>query len=382
MSDNRPKRVLILTASVGAGHNQAAKAVVAAMGAACPDVLVETIDSLTLVPRTFRAYYSGGYTLAVTKFPSLYGVGFWCNDRPQRPGRGLVERFRLWNERQSLRRLARRLIDDPPDLIVNTHFLAAPLVARLVAQGRLNVPQMVVVTDIRVHRFWHSEGVERWFVPADESAATLRRWGIAPGSITVSGIPVHPKWTAPLDRAAVLRDWSLPADRPVVLLSGGTEFVCGPVVRIARRIAEACPRAFLVVLAGRNKKLLGRLSALPRAGRDILPVAFTDRVHELVDAAALMVTKAGGLSTAECIARGTPMVLLPPVPGQEAGNAEFFARHGAAVLARRNRHVPDLVASVLGAPAELERMSAAARALYRPGARTVAEAVRDRLLPA
>lgn len=373
------KRLLILTASIGAGHNQAAKAVAAGLAEAAPDVQVETVDILNYTGRIFRAWYAGGYAVAVTKLPWLYGLGFWLQDRPDYAARSLRERLRLWNERTEMRALQRRLFDNPPDLVLSTHFLAAPMIAHMAAAGKLDVPQAVVVTDICMHRFWYSEGVEQWFSPAEETVERLRRWGVDPARIIASGMPVHPKWTAPLDRARILAEWNLPADRPIVLLSGGTEFVCGPVVRFAREIIAACPRAYVVVLAGRNKPLMGSLSALPETGRDLMPVAFTDRVHELVHVAALMVTKPGGLSTAECIAKGTPMVLLPAVPGQESGNGRFFVRQGAAVMARKVREVPSLVAAVLDAPADRDRMSAAAATLFRPGTATIADWVKRRL---
>ena len=373
---SRP-RVLIVSASVGAGHSQAARAIADSLRTDIPQAPVEVVDVLAFAPWAFRAYYAGGYSLAVSKFPRVYGAGYWLNDRPQRAGRGPAEHFRLWHERQHLRRFARYVSQAPPDLVLHTHFLAAPLLGRMRRLGQLQVPQMVVVTDIRVHRFWHSEQVARWFVPADESAETLRRWGIGPDRITVSGIPIHPKWTAPLHRERVLAEWSLPADRPIVLLGGGVDFTCGPIVKTARRIVADCDDVFLAVLAGRNKKLLAQLSRLPEAGQRLVGISFTDRVQELVEVCSLMVTKAGGLSTAECLAKATPMVLLPPVPGQEAGNAAHFARQGAAVVARDARDVADQVSRLLRDPDELDRMAENARRLYRPATKTIAAAIRE-----
>ena len=368
-------RILIASASVGAGHNQAAGAVAAALRARMPAARVEVVDVLQFSPWAFRAYYAGGYSLSVTKFPRCYGLGFWMTDRPQGPQRGPGECSRLWHERLHLRRFARYVCESRPDLVIHTHFLASPLLGRMIRQGELWTRQLVVVTDIRMHRYWYSEDVDHWFAPAQPVADHLRQWGIDPRRITVSGMPIHPKWTAPLDRDTVLNDWRLPADRPIVLLCGGTEFTCGPVVKIARQILARCPKAFLAVLAGRNKKLLAKLGRLPQAGQDLMPVAFTDRIHELVEVATMMVTKAGGLSTAECLAKGAPMVLLPPVPGQESGNAAYFARQGAAVVAANPADVVEQVARLLKNPVELSGMADKARRLYRPATETIVAAV-------
>jgi len=372
-------RILIASASVGAGHNQAAKAIAETLRLSMPQAHVEVVDTLMFAPWCFRAYYAGGYEFLVTKLPRLYGWGFRMNDRPQGPRRGMREYVRLFDERLYLRRFARHVRQTAPDLIINTHFLPPPVVATMIRRGQYTGPQVTVVTDVLVHRFWLSENVEHWFVPADSTAERLSVWGIEPNRITVSGIPIQPKWAEPLDRQKILAEWNLPADRPVVLLSGGTEFTCGPIVQIARAIVRQSDNAFVAVLAGRNKALLGRLAQVPEAGRDIVGIPFTDRAHELVAACSLMATKAGGLSTAECLAKGTPMVLLKPVPGQEAGNGEHFARHGAAVIARNDSEVADLVASLLADRDKLAKMSDAASNLYRPGAQTIVDTVRKML---
>ena len=368
-------KILIVTASVGAGHNAAARAIAAGLDAAGRRD-VDCLDVLEFAPWWFRAYYAGGFALTMSTFPRLYGLGFHLSDRPQTARRGLRERVRLWRERAALGGLRRRLCEMRPDLIVHTHFLAPPVVADLNRRGLLAARQVVVVTDVRVHRFWYAEGIERWFVPAAPAAAALARWGVDAERVTVSGIPIHPKWTAPLDRRKILDEWNLPPDRPVVLIFGGAEFTCGPVVRIARGVAAACPDACAVVLAGRNKKLLARLSALPEAAdRRLVGVAFTDRVHELVEVCSLMVTKPGGITTAECLAKATPMVLTDPIPGHEAGNAAYFHEAGAAVIARGADAIVSQVRRLLADQGTLAEMGENARRLYRPATETIAAAV-------
>ena len=117
---SRRPRVMVVTASVGAGHNSAARAIVAVLTARAPQVDVEYVDVLTQAPWAFRAYYAGVYALAVTRAPWAYGLGYAMTNRPHRPGRGLMERRRLWTERWALKRFAARLLDDPPTATVPT----------------------------------------------------------------------------------------------------------------------------------------------------------------------------------------------------------------------------------------------------------------------
>ena len=369
-----PERVILVSSSVGAGHNQAAAAIMAALRRADPSASVEFVDALRFVPAWHRLPYAGGYSLAVTRFRRLYGLGYRLMNRPSGPRRRWHERARLWLEWHALKRLRRFVLARRPALVMATHYLAMPAVGRLVRQGTPGVRLWAVVTDNEAHRFWYSEGVERWFVANERVVGELGRWGVEPGRVTVSGIPVHPKWTEPLDRRGICRDWNLPADVPIVLLSGGAFFTVGPVAEMARAILSNCD-AHVVVLAGSNKRLLAQLASLPEAGTRLTPVSFTDRVHELAEVACLMVTKAGGLTTTECTAKGVAMVLTPPVPGQEAANARWLARHGAAVVTRSPEEVPRRVAELLASPERLGSLQAAARRLYRPAARTIAEEI-------
>ncbi len=377
VSDSSPqpvrRRILLVTASIGAGHNSAARALASQLRQRRDDVDVEILDILDPVGWLFRLYYAGGYKFCMSHLPWGYGLGFHLSDRPDRAGRSLLEWPRLWWERLLLRPVARAICQARPDLIVNTHYVQGPVLARLIDKGDLTCRQVHVVTDVAMHRWWYARNVAHWFVPQQATARRLERWAIGPDRYTVSGIPIDPKWDKPLDRQAVRADWNLPADRPVVLISGGTEFVVGPIARIAEDLARRCPQAYLVVLAGRNKKLLARLTCLAETREQIRAFGYTDRINELVAAADLMITKPGGLITAECLAKATPMLLIDPVPGQEGGNAKFFAARGAARIARGRRRIVAAAAGLLDDPDQLADMAAAARSLHRPGRQIITD---------
>jgi processive 1,2-diacylglycerol beta-glucosyltransferase len=333
---------------------------------------------MQLVPGWFRMYYAGGFKLMMTRLGWLYRFGFWLYNRPQRSDRSLSEKLRLWHERRMLGRLKEIVLEKKPHLVVHSHFMSPPAIARWIGQG-LPLRQVAMVTDVEVHRWWYSENVSRWFVPNEHSAKQFGLWGIAPENVTVSGIPIRPKWQTTLDRQSILREWNLPADKKIVLLCGGAEFTAGPVVKATRWIVEACPQACVVVLAGRNKELLAELTKLNLPADRCRPTGFTDRMPELAEVASLMVTKAGGITTAECLSKGLPMVFLRPVPGQEGGNARYFERQGAAVI---TRSVPDIVSAVrslLENPARLEELSQNAGKLYRPATDIICRSLTEML---
>ena len=374
MTEPATRRLLMVTASIGAGHNSVTRALRGELEGH-PRLKLDVLDIMDHVPRWFRAYYAGGFFLGMAHLPRLYGLSYRLSNRPKGPDRRSSERVRLAWESWAGQGFVRKVIDLQPELVVCMHFLPAPMLARAVGQGRLDARLAVVATDVELHRLWYCQGVAQWFVPQEYTAGRVAQWGVSPDRVTVSGIPIQRKWDQPADRQTVLRQWNLPADRAVVLLAGGTDYTVGPIIRIARQLAGRCPDAYVVVLTGRNKALQARLASLEQTPGRVLPIPFTDRVNELVDVAALMVTKPGGITTAECLARGTPMVLSNPVPGHEGGNAEFLAREGAALIARGADRIVQAACGLLHDSAALEAMSRRARALYRPGRQTVAEGI-------
>ena len=170
------------------------------------------------------------------------------------------------------------------------------------------------------------------------------------------------------------QEWGLPADLPLILLSGGVNFTVGRIDELAVAMCRRLRRAVIMVLAGRNEKLLARLAARPEAAGPharLRAIGFTDRVHELAQVARLAVTKPGGVTVAEALTKGLPMVLMKPVPGQEAFNARKLCHEAAAVQAGSSEEVISLVAELLAAPLALKRLADNARRLSRPATETI-----------
>ncbi|NQU76904.1 MAG: hypothetical protein HQ546_11385 [Planctomycetes bacterium] len=373
IKNTRP-RVIFASAGVGAGHNQVAEALLTALNQLDPSVPAERIDMLTLANPLFRLCYAGGYVLMMQRLPSLYGLGYRLTDRPSGPGRTPSERCRLWTERLAVRRYTRWLHARRPALVVNTHFLSALVIGQMIACGVQDLRQMSVVTDYHMHRYWCSEHIDCFFVPDESGRDRLVDFGIPTGRIELTGIPVHPKWSAPLTERVVRTQWNLPDDMPLVVVGGGANFTVGRIDRLAPALCRRLPNAVVAVLVGRNKKLAGRLSAEPEAQGDrprLRAIGFTDRLHELIHVADVFVTKSGAVTVCEGLTKGTAFVLLKAVPGQEAFNAGMLCANGAAVQTHSEQEVVDQVARLLGCPSELARLRANARRLARPATEAV-----------
>jgi processive 1,2-diacylglycerol beta-glucosyltransferase len=356
------KRILILSASAGAGHLRAAEAVARAVALEEPRAETRHLDVLTLAGKAFRDAYSQFYLKLVERAPALWGFLYDRLDRPpRRVPAGLRSALHRWNTRK----LVTEVRGFAPDAIVSTHFLPADVLGRERRKGRLAAPLGVVITDADVHRLWVHRGVDRYFVARDEAGALLGRLGYGAEQVQVTGIPIDPRFAEAGDRVALRRKHGLPPEGAVVLLLGGG-FGVGPVRQIALALEQAQRPSLVVVVAGRNEALRRSLAA--HAGPRTRVLGFTTEMHEWMAAADLLVTKPGGLTTAEALARGLPMVLVNPIPGQEERNADALLESGAAVKANTPETLAWKVDSVLGSAERMAALRAAAIRAARPRA--------------
>src|SRR5262245_55230861 len=148
-----PPQILILSASVGAGHMRAAQAVELALREIAPDAVVRNVDVLTLTNSVFRKLYGQAYLELVNQAPHVLGYVYDMLDKPRRPN-SRRDRMRLLVEKINLAKLRNLLESESWDVIVNTHFLPAEIIAQLKRRKKITAPQIVVTTDFETHRLW------------------------------------------------------------------------------------------------------------------------------------------------------------------------------------------------------------------------------------
>jgi processive 1,2-diacylglycerol beta-glucosyltransferase len=361
-------RVLLLSASSGAGHVRAAQALEKAF-AERGDCVVEHIDTIQYVSKLFQRVYDKAYISMVRRAPELMGVLYERTDQPwHRP------RQRLAMDRLNTGPMIRLLKRVQPDLCIATHFLAAEIVAWLIAKKKLRAHNAIVVTDYDVHAMWLCRTVERYYVAIDEAAEYLERIGVPREILRVTGIPVDPLFAKPLDRAEARRALGLDPAATVILISAGG-YGIGPVEQLVNGLLDLQKPWQIVAIAGKAEKARKRLEEISRhAGKlasgafRLVPIGFTTDMDKYMAAADLLVGKAGGLTTSEALARVLPMALIEPIPGQEERNADHLLEAGAAIRCNNLPAAPWKIAKLLDEPTRLARMRDAARAMGKPGA--------------
>jgi processive 1,2-diacylglycerol beta-glucosyltransferase len=363
-----PPRILVLSASVGAGHLRAAEAVELALRQTVPDATVRNIDVLEMTNRLFRRLYGKFYLDLVNLAPHALGYFYDLMDQPSRSGRNRGDRLRLAVEKLNLKLFMKLLRAEPWDLVINTHFLPAEIIASLRKRGELSLPQVTATTDFDTHRLWVNPPCERYFTATEEGAIYLRHWGVPAETIFVTGIPIHPVFSVPKDRAACLQKHGLSEEFPVVLqLSGG--FGVGPIQKLFAALLQVQKPVQLVTITGRNEALREQLSALaPPPRHRVKVLGFTREIDELMQVADLVVTKPGGLTTSEVLARQAVMVIVNPIPGQESRNSDYLLENGAAIKVNNTATLPFKINRLLDQPEHLARLRENVRRIAHPQA--------------
>jgi processive 1,2-diacylglycerol beta-glucosyltransferase len=361
-------RILVLSASVGAGHVRAAEAVELALKQTVPGAVVRNIDVLTMTNRLFRRVYGRFYLDLVNQAPHVLGYFYDMLDRPSRSGKNRSDRMRLMLEKLNLGTFLKFLQAEPWDLAICTHFLPAEIIAHLKKNELLDLPQTTVTTDFETHRLWVNQPCERYFTATPEGSQYLQHWSVPASDTVATGIPIHPVFSEPKERKTCLAKHGLADDRPVILqLAGG--FGVGPIEKIYHALLSVDRPIHLVTIAGKNEKLRERLSKLPKPARHKVKVmGFTKEIDELMQAADLVVSKPGGLTTSETLARGAAMVIVNPIPGQETRNSDFLLENGAAIKANNLGTLGWKVDELLRDTARLNQMRANVRRIARPRA--------------
>jgi processive 1,2-diacylglycerol beta-glucosyltransferase len=368
-------RVLVLSASAGAGHLRAAEAIEKAILIRGLASDVQHLDVLKYTNKAFRHLYSKAYIDLVNNAPEVLG---WLYDHLNHPAKN--DPIRLAFDRLNANPFVRYLHRFRPDIAVCTHFLPSGIVSSLKGEGKVKVMNTVVVTDFDVHAMWLCRHVEQYFVALEETKVHLKALGVPDSLVTISGIPIDAVFAEPKDKLAMRRKHELDPDQFTILVSAGG-FGVGPVGHLMEALARLAHPARVVTVCGRNAALRTELAEkvkklAKRSAVSFTLLGFTTEMDELIAAADLFVGKPGGLTTSEVLSKGLPMVVINPIPGQEERNSDHLLEHGAAI---RSNNLPALaykIDTLIDTPMKLARMGENARTLGKPHA---ASAVVERL---
>jgi len=247
-----------------------------------------------------------------------------------------------------------------PDAVVCTQAYPLGLICQMKKRCGYHFPVFGVVTDFRVHRFWANGNGVTYIVPDSNGAKKLISLGIRREHIRDYGIPVAQEFAAHSPHAPAKHG------RPRVLVMGGSRGM-GPGYGTIKALDHS-PEDFTIdIVTGTNRALGNRLAANRHDFRHPIRLrGLVKHMAPLMHRAQLLIGKAGGLTCAEAMSAGLPLLIVHPLPGQEWGNTEEMVAHGAALHIPHDRDVPAIVTMLLENPEIRVMMRQRAIALANP----------------
>ncbi len=317
------KRILILTAGFGEGHNSAARGVRAGLARVAPKVEVELRD---LFPETFGAFNEivrRTYLALINRWPRSWGYVYNWLDRKK----DFDKRFQRF---RGLKKNLGRLLDRfQPDVVVST-FPPYPYLLQQILGSERRCKNVTVVTDsITVNAIWYRSPADYLVVANEQSAAVVRNGGVPAEKIKVFGFPVSPRF------ADFTKDRQSPGEvkpRVLYVINAGTRRA----LALVRKLLEL--DIHLTVTVGRDEKLRRAVEAA--AGDHKIDVfGWTEEMPRLLCESHLLIGKAGGATVQETIAAGCPMIVNHIVSGQEEGNARLIVETNSGAIALSNDEI-------------------------------------------
>lgn len=366
-------KVIIISAPIGSGHVRAGQAVGAALQSIDPATNVVYANVFDFFPSFIGNSVLNAYLKILATFPQAYGMAYgWGNtSRLALIGRKIISRFLAKQMLTYIKSLE-------PDIVVCTHATPAGLVADLLRQGELTSPGVAIVTDFVVHRLWIYPEITHYCVANQELRQELIANGIPLQCSTASGIPVAAGFS--LSNPIVkVKELGLGCDLPTIMIMGGGAGLL-PMEDIIRALNSLEQRIQIVAICGSNKKMSNCLSEMANSIKHQLIVyGFVENIAELMAVSDLLVTKPGGLTSAEAMCCGLPLIIYRPIPGQEEENAKRLIKQGCALRANTPAALTAIVDMLLTERGRLAQMRQNSLTIARPDAAEAAARVIHRL---
>ncbi|MDP8299540.1 MAG: glycosyltransferase [Candidatus Tantalella remota] len=358
------KKALIFYISRLSGHYQAASAVEKGLLSIDPDIEIEKVNALGYTNPILGEIINKAYLEVIKHKPELWGNIY---DNPDVMKKTAKARDALHKFNMSK---VRKLIDSKtPDVIVCTQAFPCGLVADYKRSCGKDTMLVGILTDHAPHSYWLYDEVDYYITPSKETAGVLEKKGVPPQKIKAFGIPVDPKYSEGHSVSNTKEDLGFDGDRPVLLVMGGSQGL---------GVMEETVRSFfcderhgyqILVVAGSNKKLYSRLKKMEskNGSRHMRVLSHVDNIDELMEAADLIITKAGGMTTAEALVKKLPMLIIKPIPGHEQMNTDYLVSEGAAIEVTDHREIHEIVNSLFDDGDKIETMRRKCEEIARPG---------------
>ena len=374
------KKVLIMSASTGGGHNRAARAIEEELIKKTVNgepIECKIIDSLKLVNTTMDKIISRGYEKSAIYTPNAYGRVYRLSES------GLVSKNEFKDNMITTfmaKKFRKLLLDEKPDVIIGTH--PFPMIAlstlkkqcshhaisntvfhsslndKFVSYFNINqFPTLIsVLTDYTTHSTWIQNELDYYIVGHEYVKELLISEGVDSNKIKPLGIPVEKSFLQHRNRELVLSELGFDSSKLTVLLMGGS-FGAGNIKETLEELININRDFQILVITGKNESLKEKLDKklkLHNLDKKVKVLGFTNKMNDILASIDVLVTKPGGLTTTEALLKDVPMIVPYYIPGQEEENLDFLCNCGSALRTTKKYSLSVLLKVLIDDSSRLE----------------------------
>ena len=350
-------KVLILSCNTGQGHNTAGKAIQTEfhrLGVEC-----EMMDALSFGPAPASRIISGIHSKGAMHLPAIYGFGVSTAKRLDKISRKHSVCY-VANTTYATA-LYEYITKNGFDVIVNPHVFPSEAITRIRRKHDPTFRTYFIATDYCYPPFLSDTDLDVYFIPHSSLSYQFVEAGLNEASLAPCGIPVAETFTTNADRTEARRALGLPeAGNALLVMTGSMGY--GNTEDLVEELLKRIPTdTWVMVMGGNNEKLKGTLRRKYKGDQRLFVIDYTTEVSLYMDAANVLFTKPGGLSSTEAAVKGIPTIHTRPIPGWEEENIAFFGKTGMSLYGANHEDLVTHALYLLANPWACEEMVAAQR---------------------
>lgn len=317
-------KILILTISTGQGHNQTSKAIADYFNEKKHETVV--LDVYKYISPFLSDSVEKGYLVSTSRIPRIYGKIYRMLEKQDEKEKKRTL-YKLFNGVLGIK-FQKYLQEYKPDIIISTHVFTALMLSGI-EEKLPDVRTVGIITDFTLHPFWGDTDLDYYVTPSHMLSHLCIKRGIDPEKILPFGIPIDKKFATSVSKKEARAALEIEDCDTILVMMGSMGF--GNIANLVKKIDTLDLDFQILCVCGKNQRALKKLKKLKKTNHKIYAYGYVNNVDVMMDAANFIVTKPGGLSVSESLAKGLPLILLNPIPGQEDRNMEFLLNNGVAM---------------------------------------------------
>ena len=338
-------KALIFTASIGGGHNEAASCLEKEFTQ--HDFIVKKVDALLAISKSFDSFISGSCKIIVNNFPKLYGNLYDISNKEKTNKLLNISLAKIAKEK-----IYNMILEENPDLIISTHSFVISMVGHLKEKNLINIPFISVVTDYEAHKIYVNDNVDAYIVASEHTGKTLLAQGVSKDRIFPYGIPIKAEFLDKCNIAPINK-------KPFQILLMAGSLGLKSMTKVLDNIITLDGDYHIVAVCGNNKKLKLSIETeytnLIKSNKITL-YGFTTNIPSIMENSDILITKPGGLTVSEAIAKRLPMIIPYYIPGQEKENLDFLVKNGMGIYVYQIKEIKSLIEYIMKNPSVINSM--------------------------